>query len=261
MSEESLLESEEKTEETQEPEGGEPSWFWNEDQPGSGDTPEWLKADKYKTVADQAKAYTDLEKKLGAFTGAPEEYETPKAEDFASSIELPEGVDFNIDPEDPLLQTFIPMAKEMGVSQEGFNKLVGMYIQQQANDYASTMTSMAEEKERLGANAEERLGNIDRWAKANMDDELYQKLANSLTTAEAVEAVEHLIGKARNSKLPNPAEITPRPGVTKQEVDELMAAKDDKGKLRYVTDPIYRKSVEAKMKSLWGTEPHREIRG
>ena len=35
--------------------------------------PEWYKADKYKSVAEQAKAYTELEKKFGGFTGAPKD--------------------------------------------------------------------------------------------------------------------------------------------------------------------------------------------
>ena len=50
------------------------TWNLSEDTPGKGDAPEWFKADKYKTVADQAKAYKDLEGRFGSFTGAPEEY-------------------------------------------------------------------------------------------------------------------------------------------------------------------------------------------
>ena len=49
-------------------------WSYADGVPGNGDAPEYFKSDKYKTLADQAKAYTDLEKKFGSFTGAPEEY-------------------------------------------------------------------------------------------------------------------------------------------------------------------------------------------
>ena len=101
MSEETLLNeevaettTEEATETTETPTEG---WFLNEEVKGEGDVPEWFKADKYKSVAEQAKAYAGLESKLGAFTGAPKDgYE----------VELPEGVDVELDSEDPMLVNF-----------------------------------------------------------------------------------------------------------------------------------------------------------
>ena len=48
-------------------------YFLTEGIKGSGETPEWFKADKYKSIADQAKAYTELEKRFGGFKGAPKE--------------------------------------------------------------------------------------------------------------------------------------------------------------------------------------------
>ena len=263
MSEESML-SPEETPDTgnPEPNSEQGQWLWGSDVPGTGEAPEWLKADKYGSVADQAKAYTDLEKKFGSFTGAPEEYEVPDAEHFAKDIDLPEGVEFNLDKDDPLLQSFSAKAKEMGISQDGFNNLVGLYIQQQANDYAEHMTSAADQKAALGENADQRLGNISKWAQANMDKDMYGKLYNSLTTSEAVEAVEFLIGKARNSTLPNPGDITPRPAVSKQEYDQEMGKKDpNTGELLYITDPAHRAKVERMGQQLFGTEPNRQVMG
>ena len=48
-------------------------YFLSDGIKGSGDTPDWYKGDKYKSVAEQAKAYTELEKKFGGFTGAPKD--------------------------------------------------------------------------------------------------------------------------------------------------------------------------------------------
>src|SRR5690349_17470972 len=50
-------------------------WYYSDGIKGDGAKPDWFKGDKYKTVTDQAKAYTDIEKKLGAFKGAPEKYD------------------------------------------------------------------------------------------------------------------------------------------------------------------------------------------
>jgi len=43
---------------------GEGEYFLTDGIKGSGDSPEWYKADKYKSVAEQAKAYTELEKEV-----------------------------------------------------------------------------------------------------------------------------------------------------------------------------------------------------
>ena len=43
----------------------ESSWLWGENVPGTGDAPEWFNSAKYKSIADQAKAYPELEKKFG----------------------------------------------------------------------------------------------------------------------------------------------------------------------------------------------------
>ena len=55
------------------PELGEGEYFLSDGIKGTGETPEWYKGDKYKSVAEQAKAYTELEKKFGGFTGAPKD--------------------------------------------------------------------------------------------------------------------------------------------------------------------------------------------
>jgi len=49
------------------------SWMWGDDITGTGEKPEWFKDSKYKSVSEQAKAYTELEKRLGGFVGAPKE--------------------------------------------------------------------------------------------------------------------------------------------------------------------------------------------
>ena len=70
MSEETILseqevapEAEATTETTETTESTEvvsEGWMMAEDIKGEGDAPEWFKSNKYKTVADQAKAYAGL---------------------------------------------------------------------------------------------------------------------------------------------------------------------------------------------------------
>ena len=84
------------------PELNEGEYFLSDGIKGTGDTPEWYKSDKYKSVAEQAKAYTELEKKFGGFTGAPKD-------GYAG----PEG----IEPDDALLQELTEFANKTGMSQ------------------------------------------------------------------------------------------------------------------------------------------------
>ncbi len=58
-----------------------PSWYWDANTPGQGDRPEFL-PEKYKSVADVAKAYKELESRLGT---APKEYDFSKGESWIES--------------------------------------------------------------------------------------------------------------------------------------------------------------------------------
>lgn len=233
------------------------AWFWEGERQGEGEPPEWFKADKYKSVADQAKAYTEAEKRLGAFKGAPEEYSTEFDIDG-----LPEGVDVALDKEDPLLSQFVPWAKANNLSQDAFQSIVGMYVKQQAQDYQLSQQSAQEEKKLLGANADQRLNDLAKWGKANLDGEMFDKFAASLTTAAAVEAFEFVVAKTRNAPMPDPANIHPNLNASKrQELDELRAAKGEDGKLKWFTDPAHRAKIDALQKELFGNEPYRKIVG
>ena len=78
-----------------------------------------------ESIAEQAKAYTELSSKFGAFTGAPEEYA-----EVVLSDELKElGVEISAD--DPMLQAAKEFAKESNMSQEGLSGLVNLYAMQQ----------------------------------------------------------------------------------------------------------------------------------
>ena len=83
-------------------------WFWAEGVKGEGARPDYL-PEKFTTVADAAKARAELEKKLGAFTRAPEAY----------AVEH-----LGLDPEQHTLKELIGLSKELNMSQDGFDKLI-----------------------------------------------------------------------------------------------------------------------------------------
>lgn len=202
-------------------------------------------------------SYTQLEKRFGAFTGAPEEYE------FSLSQELSEqGIELSAD--DPLIEQFKEMAKESNMSAEMANKLVNMYVEgQYANSLGgeeAEQARIAEEMKQLGDKAEMRINNISRWADANLSEEVREGLLEATTTAKGVMAVERLIAMTRNAPMGND-DVTAPAGKSHDELRSMRFAKDDRGNLRMQTDPEYRKLVEAEYAKAFPADRHQIIVG
>lgn len=218
------------------------AWSLAENINGTGDAPDWFKSDKYSTVSDQAKAYTELEGKFGSFTGAPEAYE------FALSEQLTEkGIE--LDGEDPLITSFTELAKDANMSQDMANKLVNMFVESQHADGLAGEDAendrITEQMGLLGDNAQQRVDNISNWAKANLTPEQVEGLEDATTTAAGVQAVEALIAKSRNAPMQT-NDINPASAVDMDELQKLQFAVDDNGNRRMAVDPVYRKMVQEK---------------
>ena len=206
-----------------------PEKFWNNE----------TKTTNHDAVLE---SYTQLSSKFGAFTGAPETYE------FSLSEQLTEkGIE--LDSENPLIASFSEMAKESNMSGEMANKLVNMFVESQHADslgFEEAETSrIAEEMGKLGDNAQQRVNNIDNWAKANLTPEQAEGLTGMATTADSVQAIEALIAKSKNSPMQT-SDVNPASQVSMAELQTLQFATDDNGNRKMHTDPEYRKMVQAK---------------
>lgn len=205
---------------------------------GVGDAPEWFKANKYKTVADQAKAYTELEGKFGAFKGAPKD----------GKYEI-EGINFE---ENPLMATVAEWGVENQLSPEGLENLVAkvgeLAAKQQEEDQAAAMTA-------LGENAQKRLADIASWGRNNLSPDEYMQFQGLAQTAGHVEVLEKLIGMTKNSKLVKPDDVTTNSSTKADKEAEIKAAylaTNEKGQRLMEVDPAYRKKVSAQMKEFYG---------
>jgi hypothetical protein len=228
MSEDTLLNSE-PSNETNETE--QPSFLWAEGVAGQGDVPEWYKADKYKSVSDQAKAYGDLEKRFGGFTGAPEAYELGE----------------DVDPED----TFVQMLSEIGTSsnmnQETFAKV---YELGEKLLEANAGINKEREMAALGDKAEERIQNVDAFLKNNLGAD-YERLMAGVNSAATVELVEKLIAQTGQAKLPT-GNAVPVNVPTQADIDEMMNKTDENGRQLYHTSESYRNKVRQAMAQMHG---------
>ena len=199
-----------------------------------GEKPEWLK-DKYKSVEDQAKAYAELEKKFGGFTGSPE---------AGYEIKAPEDLPGEFDMEDPRIEWFQNVAKETNMSQDTFDQMLHGFarMEVEANDPEAAKSI---EIQALGKNANARLRDLGDWGKANLDSNQFEGFKGLATTAVGVEVLEALIAKTSEGKMPTSNTVR-APGITQEALDDMI--KDPK----YATSAAYRTEVKEKFEQFYG---------
>lgn len=200
-----------------------PQWYIDEGLPGSGPRPAWLN-EKFKSAAELAKSFTELEKKLGT---TPDDYDFSKSRyldgDYVPFMELKK------------------VAKDKRVPQEVIDKMlesVDKYMDEFKIDYS-------EEIKKLGDNAKDRISTLDNWAKANLTQESYVALTSNLRNAEAIKALEEL----RIKMMSNTPQV---PSGNNGAIHNAASLDDIKRELannlqKYKDDPIYRKDLQSRL--------------
>lgn len=113
------------------------------------DSKDWFMRDKFATETDQAKAYTELSKKMGTNWGAPKE----------GGYKLPEGIEGQAS-DDPLIERMTPCLKELGISNDGFAKL---YAGFQDSNLKMVEEMTAKVKKEITENDAQTVGVVDKW--------------------------------------------------------------------------------------------------
>lgn len=202
----------------------EPTWMWDENTPGVGDRPDYL-PEKFKSVAEAAKSYSHLEKKLGS---APKEYDFSAADSWlkAGNEEFSELSKF---------------AKEKHVPQEVMTKMLESttkYLESQKHDLQA-------EREKLGGDYKDRINKLDNWAKSNLTENSYSALTASMKTAESIVALEEMrtLMMGENTMVPNGTDTGHSDSITLQDVQDELQNNLEK----YKTDSKYRKEITGKL--------------
>lgn len=190
--------------------------------------PEWLDA-RFKTPEDLANSYKELETKLrqkkdDLKTSLLEELENEPKEgvpDEPGGYKVPDdwGDSDEAIANTALWETFTEWAHERNLSQDDFEELVSFYA-------SAAQPNLDAEKEKLGPEADARLGKISRWVGANVDRKYFPALQGIMTSAENVEAIEAIM------KLTVPQNLNGDGGDTQpdqkaneeQEIRDLMAS-------------------------------------
>lgn len=202
----------------------------------SDSRPEFLKP-KFKTVDDQAKAYVELEKKLGSFIGSPDIYE-------------PDNDDLKND------ETYLQMslvAKELNMSNEAFNKIANKFKELTKSQNQQTeeqeIANALLEKTKLGNDANKIISGVNTWLNNNFEKEEIDIAKNIGKTADGIKFLNKIkdISTAKIFSNQPKADI----GIDYSENigDQLAKAVTSE---KYNTDLNYRKFINDKYLEVYG---------
>ena len=220
-----------------EPTLAEGEYFLSDNIKGVGEMPEWYKADKYKSVAEQARAYTELEKKFGGFTGAPKD-----------GYELYDGVESD----DALWEQLVEFGNNTNMNQSALHQAWELLT---AQEEALEQVSMEEEIGKLGPQAAERITTVEQLMRNNLSPELYEKHRDVVTSAAIIEFIEDFSKSMRPAQLPIDGYIEPG-GIEWADIEAEMFRKDDNGNLLRSVDINHERKIQRMMKEYGGDKPY-----
>jgi hypothetical protein len=222
------------------------------DEESSSDRPEWL-PEKFKSPEDLAKAYNNLESKLGSNTDTGETEDLPPTESpdesqsaesqneaiLAASTEWQESGELSA-------MTYDSLAKA-GLGRE----LVDSYIEGQ-----SALKTSEEDSLMNTVGGRDAYGEMAEWAAEELTETQLDAFNGALTGSEeqAKLAVDWLKSKYETANGTNPAQILGRtqgssskPFESRAQVLSAMSERDANGKKKYEIDPAFRKEVERRL--------------
>jgi len=140
----------------------------------------------------------EIDGKAAAVPESPDKYEAKLPDDF----ELPEGVEWQVDPDDPLLAVARKSAHELGIDQGGFERMVGAYAEMKLAETKEIEAAIARQKEALGPKATERVEAARNFITAAAGPDAVEFFNGMLQLKGGVEAVEKIMRRAANGGVP-----------------------------------------------------------
>lgn len=219
---------------------------------------DWV-LDKFRTEGrseddagiEQAKAYVELQKKFGSFTGAPDEYEYNVKDEWSEK-----GYEFNAD--DPIFDMAKELARELGMNQEGFDRLMDLEAMRTIAINEAERDFFEQEMKALGDNAAARVENMSKWGKANLSEDQYSAFEEMINSAQAVKVMESMIAMTRSAPVDVPDKVS-NPGISKADLDAMQFAEDGFGNRLINTSPEHRAKFKEAQRQFYGDSDYHEV--
>jgi hypothetical protein len=211
--------------------------------------PEWL-PEKYSSGEDLAKAYKELESKLGTKeedirNKLLEEIQTEAfgdRPDSAGDYQLPDIVDNDLAVDNELLQWWSEHSFENGYGQEEFQKGIEMYAQA----INGSQPDLEAEASKLGDNANDRIQAASMFANKFFPEQSLPAIERMCESHEGILALEAIMEATKDGSFSDGTQPTGQ--TTQAELDQMMQDP------RYwdKNDTAYVKQVEEGFKRLYG---------
>lgn len=148
----------------------------------------------------KAGALSEALTKLGELEAAQAERakQVPeKAEGYEPALpegfKMPDGIEIQLDTNDPVYAAAREFAKERGLTQAEFSNMLALEAQRVATEHQKLSAAVAAERTKLGENRIARLDAVDSFLKGRLPEAQASALSNMLVTAAQVEAFETLM--------------------------------------------------------------------
>jgi len=203
-----------------------------------GDRPEWIPQQFWDEtegpdVEGVFKSYNELRAKMSAGL-----HKAPKDGAYDTAVLSDAG----ISGEDEMLTEFVDIAKESGISQDTFNKMASLYLNSVGAAEELAQTNIAEERAKLGRNADRVIEETDKWltklgSSGVLNKEEVEAMANASNNAFFITAINKIRQSYNETPIPT-IDIQEGVNMTRQELDAMVADP------RYGVDMNYTQQVE-----------------
>lgn len=219
--------------------------------PPTSDRPEWL-PEKYNSPEELAKAYKNLESKIGV---KEEELRKQISDEIAQQAyadrpetagdyELPDFVDSESAVDNELMRWWSEHSFENGYGQEEFQKGIEMYM----GAVEGQQPNLEAESKRLGDNASARVGAASAFASKFFPAEVTPAIERMCETAEGIMALEIIMENMKDGSFSGGTSTAQH--TTEQSLQEMM--RDPRYHSPAQRDPNFVKQVEEGFKKLYG---------
>lgn len=149
-----------------------------------------IKGSDLKAHLDDLSAFKAAEdSRRAAVPEKPDGYELKMPADWRA----PEGFDFQLNADDPMVAFGRQIAHQLGLDQPGFEKLVGEYARQQIGELQNIEALKAKQIEALGPKGSDRVAAVKNFLTAKLGPEVMPIFEHVLQFSAGVEGLERLM--------------------------------------------------------------------
>lgn len=210
-------------------------WYFADGVPGVGSKPDYL-SPKYKTLAEQAKAYDELYKTVRNTSGAPEQYELG---DYGNVIKA----------DNPHMQKLMNYAKENRFSQDAFQEIVGTLVEYEKSQQPNIDAEIA----KLGVDGATKIKTVQTWAENTFSQEALDTIGKIAKNADVINMLDEMRQYVHHTASQPPGSNMAGEPFVKLTVAEVEAEMKSNYK-RYTNDANYRREIQEKFRQAVGDE-------